>query len=511
VTALAPVITSVLPLIGPPGFPTARYVERLTHPYMAENSRRGREFRYQACRMNPIMFALYYLKDHLELTDGNGGKQYALSEFHVDIASSARRWASPNLGPKEVRDAWIAPRYAAKSTWLFLILSLWALAYGHRKFVVVYGDVEEMAELHLKSLRLELANNDRLRRDFPRLCEPATDRGRKVLDNAGGYLAANGHAIMVKGMNSATLGVKLGKRRPDALFFDDIEPVESKYSADMKDKRLVSLIDAILPCSFEAVVQIVGTTVMHSSIIHNMIEGEPWVAAERIEVHHYTGILADLVTGEERSMWPAKWSYEFLCAERLANPRGYSKNFDNNPINADGTYWRPEHFTYGTFATDERILVVDPTGKSGKKNDETGIAKLGFSRVLQRMLVEDVIGVRLEPDQLCTRIGTTCRLHGIRLGLVDITNGGTWILKALERDVPFVRWHGVHISRGKPDRFAELLDRYLQRPTQVAHARPIPALESVMCAYPKVAHDDVVDVVELGSTYFFEGLAKVGK
>lgn len=32
-----------------------------------------------------------------------------------------------------------------------------------------------------------------------------------------------------------------------------------------------------------------------------------------------------------------------------------------------------------------------------------------------------------------------------------------------------------------------------------------------MCAYPHVAHDDRIDVVELGATYFFEGLAKVGK
>lgn len=510
-TLLARVDGVTLPLVGPPGFPTEKYLARLNHPYMSENSRRGREFRHQVCRMNPVLFGLHYLGDDLTLTDDDGRVVHALSEFHVELADSARRWAVPNLGPKAVRDAWIAPRFAAKSTWIFKILTLWALAFGHRKFILVFGDVEGMAQLHLKSLKLELANNERLRRDFPELCQPAIDKGRKVLDTGSGFRSTSGATVMVKGMNSATLGVKLGRERPDALFFDDIEPKEGNYSADLKDKRLVDLVDAILPCNFEAVVQIVGTTVMHGSIIHDMIEGEPWVAAERIDVHHYTGIRADPATGEERSMWPAKWSYEFLCAERLDNPRGYAKNFENSPINAEGTYWRPEHFTYGSFEVDERILMVDPTGKSGKQHDETGLAKLGFSRMLQRVLVEDVVGVRLEPDRLTARIHATCRLHGIRVVIVDVTNGGNWIVKALERDAGSVRICPITISRGKPDRFAELLDRYLRKPrTQVQHAQPIPKLESVMCAYPKVKHDDVIDVVELGTTYFFEGLAKVG-
>lgn len=522
-TLLQRMESSAFPLVGPPDFPVEAYLERLTHPYMAENSRRGREFRYEVCRMNPILFALHYLRPHLELTQDDGRIVHALSELHVDLASLARRWAARYIGPKDVRDIWVAPRYAGKSGWLFLALPLWALAFGHLEFVVIYSDTVDQARTHFKTLTAELLNNERLRRDFPELCEPARKHGSKVMDNADGYLAAGGAAVMVKGMNSATLGVKLGRRRPDGLFFDDIEPKKGSYSAEIKAKRLEDLIDAILPCNFEAVVQVVGTTVMHGSIIHDAIEGEPWVAAERFEVHHYLGIVTDPVTGEERSMWPAKWPLSFLCAERLANPRGYAKNFDNSPINANGTYWRAEHITYDDLAgyISDRILVIDPATKSTKKNDETAIGKIAYSRDLERVVVEDVVGVRLQPDQLRERVHATCRLHNIRAILVDVTNGGDHVLGTLQPfppDLAHVRVFDVNIRRGrrgmvtgKEDRIAELHDRYLRQPPQVVHAKPISTLEAQQLSYPNVMHDDQIDVVALGAQYFIDGLEQVGR
>ena len=491
---------------GPPGFPVQKYLDRLWHAARTVNTPEGRAFRYEMCRGDPVAFALYYLREHLELKQEDGTIVRALSELHVDFARSARRWAAPRLEPKAVRDVWVAPRYAAKSTWLFLILALWAMAYGYLKFIVVYGDTEDMVSMHFKTLRMELANNDRLRRDFPELCEPMRASGRNVMDNAGGYLAVSGARIMIKGMNSATLGVKLGQHRPDALFFDDIEPKKGSYSLDKKKKRLEDLIDVILPCNPEAVVQVAGTTVMHGSIIHDMVEGKDWVRAERFQVHHYKGILTDPATGEERSMWPQKWPLEFLHEERAENPRGFAKNYENRPRGEEGTFWVPAHISRPSPALlaglSDRIGVVDPAAKSSKKNDETGIAMLSYSGEHERIVVEDVVGVRLDPATLRVRVHTSVLRHRIRLLLVDVTNGGDHVLHTLQNLPNGAKILPVQLRRSKVDRFTDLHDLYLRR--VVLHARQIWALEEQMFSYPNVGTDDLIDAVCLGVEYFME-------
>lgn len=488
-------------LSGPPGWPAKLYLDRLTDWRMAEDP----DWRRRQCKHSPVLFALYYLRPHVSMPDGN----VALSEFHVVMAAAAKRWTCQDLAPKEIRDAWIAPRESGKSTMIFVVLAIWALAYGHRRFIVVYSDVEKTAKDHLKNLKLELSQNDRLRMDFPELCEPLKVGGCAIMNDSFGYCARSGAAIAVRGMRSATLGVKLQERRPDAIFADDVEPKEGDYSAEMKEKRLVDLVEAILPCNLKAVVQIVGTTVMHGSIIHDIIEGKEWVAAENIAVHHFRGIIEDPVTGVERSCWPAKWSLEFLQAERAGKStrRSYAKNFENSPIAVDGTYWDDDDIIYddslNRYITD-RILVVDPAAKSKKSSDETGIGMLGNVASTCQIVVERVIGVRLKPKETRELVHSIVANNGIRTVVVDVTNGGDHVLETFGTLPNGAKIFTVNLQRSKADRFSKLHYRYQHK--AVVHARPIPGVEAQMKAYPKTLFDDRIDVVCLGTEYFYDEL-----
>lgn len=387
------------------------------------------------------------------------------------------------------------------STMIFLVLALWALAFEHRKYVVVYADTADQARLHLATLKLELARNERLRRDFPALCEPMREAGATVMNTKDGYVAASGVAIMVKGMDSATLGVKLGARRPDALIFDDLEPKESRYNAELKARRLKDLIEAILPCNHSAVVQVAGTTVMAGSIVADMIENADWVAAENISVHHFPAILIDPETGEERSLWPRKWSLEFLREERRIAPAAYAKNFDNRPVNADGTHWAAEDFVYRDLSqwVDERILVVDPAAKAKKSNDESGLALLSYAGNVRMVMVEQVRGVRMRTDELRALVSRIVTKHGVRLVLVDTTNGGDHVLNTLSPLPPGVKLKELSIRRGKADRFTELHDLY--RRGRVVHKHELNTLETQMKAWPRTMTDDRIDAVALGTEY----------
>lgn len=63
------------------------------------------------------------------------------------------------------------PRGSGKST-LIATAALWALLYGHRRFVAVVAATEGMAEAMLERLRTELAYNEHLRRPFRAVCAP---------------------------------------------------------------------------------------------------------------------------------------------------------------------------------------------------------------------------------------------------------------------------------------------------------------------------------------------------
>ena len=84
------------------------------------------EGRRELTKYDPMLFALTYLPHHLK----NSNDELTLSEFHWDLAEYGKTWINKPTTPKQNRDAFIAPRECGKSTWIFLILPMWAAAHG---------------------------------------------------------------------------------------------------------------------------------------------------------------------------------------------------------------------------------------------------------------------------------------------------------------------------------------------------------------------------------------------
>ena len=83
------------------------------------------ESRKLVCKFDPLLFALTYLPHHLRGPET--GDEITLSEFHLELADAAKEWALPTAEPQSDRDAYVCPRDAGKSTWLFLVLPIWAV------------------------------------------------------------------------------------------------------------------------------------------------------------------------------------------------------------------------------------------------------------------------------------------------------------------------------------------------------------------------------------------------
>ncbi|MFF0808833.1 phage terminase large subunit family protein [Streptomyces albogriseolus] len=266
---------------------------------------------------DPLLFAILYLPHHLTMTTG----EQTLSQFHLELIEWAKGWTKPVEKPGESRDCFIAPRSAGKSTWLFLLLPMWAAAHGHIKFIAAFSDSASQAEDHLQSFKSELDTNEALTCDFASLCTPMMGKTTKrpIAQSSDQIIQSNGFVFMAKGIDAKTLGMKVGNRRPDLLLFDDIEPPEATYSKVEAERRLGTVLNAAFPLNERARVAIVGTTTMAGSIIDQLrsvaeLEKEwNWKKPERAETPRNSSVL--------------------LKGERIGHSRPFGQTFGGTPTN----------------------------------------------------------------------------------------------------------------------------------------------------------------------------------
>lgn len=465
-------------------------------------------------RHDPLLFAYVYFPHHISNpADGS----MSVCDFHLDLLDYAQSWAEPVGRSKEHRACFIAPRQSGKSTWIFLLLPMWAAAHGHRKFVAAFSDSEAQAITHLHSFKMELQSNELLRADFPDFCEPRKVAGssKEMLNNRNQIMQDNGFIFMAKGADSAALGMKLGAQRPDVLLFDDIEPGESNYSDYEAAKRKETLISDLFALNTWAVVGIVGTTTMPNSLIDQMRKvemnrrdytAEPdmfresldpdqrWVIDENIKVHYWPVVLED--DGIERSLWPERWSMEDLNNDR--HTRAFQKNMMNRPVSADGGYWddqdididRPEFYRH-------TLIVVDPAVTTAKRSDYTGIAVLSMGSD-NKVYVRYADQHKISTDALGDLVTSLVEEYEAGILVVEVNQGGD-LWKQVFRNVP-CKYNPIRSKDKKEVRAAQAVDFYKRG--QVKHTKHFNIAEEQMLAFPHVTHDDVVDAIVIGVLAF---------
>jgi hypothetical protein len=459
---------------------------------------------------DPMMFALVYCRNLI--TDDFGNMSFA--DLHLELCRYAQVWKNSILA-RESRTAFVAPREAGKSSWVFKILPLWAAAHGHIKFVAAFSSSATQAQKHLSGFKRQLDTNAKLREDFPHLVTPAKkETGGSVANTQEMYHSQSEFTFSAAGLDSEILGlVDPMNRRPDLIILDDIEPDESNYSQYQMKKRRTTIIDTVLAMNERAHVALIGTVTMPGSIVHQLIESvtttkevERWIKDERFSVKYLPPIIQN-EDGTERSIWPHKWPLEYL--QSIRHTRSYKKNFENQPVREDGDYWTSEDFRYKEPAEKDIthvLLQIDPATTSKTTSDFYGFAVIAFNASTRHCTVLHCRQIKVSPQHARTEALRLCETFP-RIGRIRVESnqgGETW--HSVFHDMPV----GVvihHESINKKLRAANLLNQY-QR-FRVSHVGPMPELEAQMCAFPNVLNDDMVDAVGAGVEFFLNPKARV--
>ncbi len=458
---------------------------------------------------DPMLFALVYCRNLI--TDDAGNISFA--ELHLELCRYVQRWKEP-IQARESRTAFVAPREAGKSSWVFKILPLWASAHEHVKFIAAFSSSATQAQKHLSGFKRQVDTNQLIRLDFPKLCTPAKrPSGGNVADTQEMYHSQSEFTFTAAGLDSEILGlVDPQNRRPDLIILDDIEPDEANYSQYQMKKRLITVIDTVLAMNEKAHVALIGTVTMPGSIVHQLVESvtttkeiPKWIKDERFSVVYIEPILQN-EDGSDRSIWPFKWPLEYL--EEIKHTTSYKKNFLNQPIRMDGDYWTPEDFAYWEIKeATHTLLQIDPATTSKTTSDYYGAAVIEFDRETKKCRVLYCRQFKLSPAAMRKKALDICESFP-QIGRIRVESnqgGETW--HSVFHDMP-VRVVIHNESVPKKVRASHLLNHYQRG--RVAHVKGMPELEAQMLAFPQVLNDDMVDAVGAGVSFFLKPNKKAG-
>lgn len=164
------------------------------------------------------------------------------------------------------------PRGSGKTT-LSEVVAIWAVLYGHRRFVVVIGSMGDAAAEILERIKAALETNELLAEDFPEVCYPLRmleqitqrakgqtldgeptrigwHRRQVVLPTVAGS-AASGSIIRVSGLTGRVRGMSHAVPggatiRPDLALCDDPQTDASARSPTHTQKRMGIISKAVL-------------------------------------------------------------------------------------------------------------------------------------------------------------------------------------------------------------------------------------------------------------------------
>ncbi len=329
-----------------------------------------------------------------------------------------------------------APRGEAKSTLTTQLLNIWCIVTGRKHFIPIVMDAFDQAATMLEAIKAELAENPRLKMDFPE----STGAGR--VWNAGVILTANDIKVQAFGSGKRMRGLRHGPYRPDLVFLDDIENDENVRSKEQRDKleRWLTKVVLNLGPPDGSMDVVYPNTILHYDSVANRTHRKPrWVRKkfraiikwpDRMDLWQRWEELFINVPDDEDDMaatqdlasafylqhkaemeqgaivsWPSVRPLLALMKIRAEDHHAFDCELQNDPVSDDAALFRSLQY----WIVPQRDWVFlgahDPSlGKNNKSRDPSAMLVGGLDRKSGVLDIVEAKVARLLPDKQITNI-----------------------------------------------------------------------------------------------------------
>ncbi len=198
----------------------------------------------------------------------------------------------------------LAPRGAAKSTWLNTILNSFLVATRKDIRIGLFSQKDKKAEAMSSAIRWTVSESEAFKEVFGDLRSPAKWTDSEWLRKGSRWASSKDRTMVTGGVNNSSAVSK----RFDYLCLDDILDAENTYNIDRREKTEDWFWKTMKPAQAAEGVSIIaiGTRWTEGDLYERLVETNKWPSL----------VISAWNEDETESYWPEVWPMERLYAER---------------------------------------------------------------------------------------------------------------------------------------------------------------------------------------------------
>jgi hypothetical protein len=454
---------------------------------------------YQNFNDNPLLFGMYYCPHHFRKNS---------PAFHLKILKSAIKYKFLSIA---------APRESAKSTMLSFLYPLHCICFKKKRFIIMVSNTFSKAAQSLETIKYEIKDNVKLKQHFN--IEIIKDAEGNSIFKQNDFQTR----VLCKGAEQigSVRGEKFGAYRPDLVLVDDLEDDELVRNPDRRLALKEAYDQALIPAADKEFGQIlvVGTILHYDSLMSNLVSKDYY--PEYKKLFFKAKIEKD---NKIFSLWPEKWSVDYLQYLEKEKPSVFAKEYQNDPVSgvlskfnrSDFRYWQASSNNYtlldeynrpaykGLLSDCKAAIACDLAWEIKRSNDFSVILS-AFLTPQSDILIDSYICKKgLRPNEIEEILfSLEARLKSITGSSVPIgfekaklEKVMQWLLKkAMQKRNHFLIFKDLLWDADKITRIVTRLEpRYAQH--SIYHKKSMGDLELQLLQIPDGAHDDLPDALQ---------------
>ncbi|WP_334083930.1 hypothetical protein [Helicobacter typhlonius] len=454
-------------------------------------------------------FVTTYLGHHIGLEN--------IGEVKNNESSLFRQWVYkelPHLNENKIIIK--AYRGAAKTTLISRLFSLWQICRGEKRYCILISSTLDLAKEGIDLIKTECEDNINLREDFH-------IKIGDVWNNEEIVFSVNGVHCKIKsfGAGKKIRGTNFLSIRPDLIICDDIENDENIQSKSQRDKLYNWFNKAILklPSRLNPHYQIlvVGTTLHYDSLLQRCSARNDFLEKNFPLVITFPTNLDELSKENLLSFKPRGLKLDdknadikAILSDYLEDCASFYSEFQNLPLDKENAPLS----TYSTYdvlpqGIDSITIGIDPSmGKA--RGDYFGLGAIFYVKS-QKKLYASAYGYKITPDKMIDKIIA----YYLKLSKITPTitiaceeiafqeffkNTLKERMRSLGQFVPIIGIRNAAHKNVRLDALSPLLSQEDMRIDTNALL-----LREELDTYPKCAHDDLLDSIDIALQAFNKG------